>query len=75
MATEVEITQTEPATMVIELPQMQTYELGEASAEIRWVDRNGERTLQQRWIIKTYNADNRAIAMRTEWHDVPVERA
>ncbi len=47
-------------------------EVSEPTNAVRWLLRNGERVLQQRWIAKTQDRWGNITAMQEQWRDVPI---
>ena len=41
--------------------------------DLRWICRDGEKVLQQRWEI-TRNHVPKGVTKRLEWRDIPVEK-
>lgn len=45
-----------------------------ATKHLRYVNRNGERVLQQMWDVKTFDTEDcTCIGYMGEWRDVPTE--
>jgi hypothetical protein len=51
----------------------QRYVLEEPVGRVRWVIRDGQRILQQRWAVKHYVGSS-FEGLTGEWRDVPVEK-
>lgn len=51
----------------------QPYTIGAPSPQLRFVERDGKRILQQWWALKHYDAESRPTGLTGEWRDVPLE--
>jgi hypothetical protein len=55
------------------IPAPLPYWMDQPTAYLRYVDRDGERVLQQRWVVTHYDVHHRATGQFDEWRDVPFE--
>jgi hypothetical protein len=53
----------EPAAFTSEKPM----------GQVRWLDRDGNRILQQYWSITSHSAAGNPVGLHGEWRDVPIE--
>lgn len=51
----------------------QPYIISEPTANLRFIERDGKRILQQRWALKHCDIQHRVTGLTGEWRDVPLE--
>ena len=54
-------------------PPQYSYSSVRPTARLRFVEREGKRILQQRWLTKNYDTKDLVMSAEEEWRDVPLE--